>query len=69
MGMTRIHADGRRDEWLDQPLPDTTRTYSRQARDAFREWPENAIGIEGPVVIPLSAPWWVRLLRWLFRVE
>jgi hypothetical protein len=36
-------------------------------RSAFREWPENCLGITGPVVIRTRAPWWVRAIRWLFR--
>lgn len=48
-------------------MNDTTRTYARSVRDAFREWPENAIGITGPVVTRPAAPWRVRALRWLFN--
>lgn len=45
---------------------DTTRTFPRGLREAFREHTESALGIDGPV-IPLYRPWWVRLLRRLLN--
>jgi len=46
---------------------DGARRHARTLREAFREWPENAIGITGPVVIPLGYPWWVRAIRFVVR--
>lgn len=47
-------------------VPDTTRTFARSTRDAFKDWTENAIGIEGPVVIRARAPLWLVWLRRFF---
>lgn len=49
------------------PVPETTRTFARSRREAFRDWNENAIGVEGPVVIRAAPPWWLRWLRILFN--
>jgi hypothetical protein len=46
---------------------DTTRRFARTVRDAFRDWPENCIGITGPVVIKTQAPLWVRIVRAMLR--
>lgn len=48
------------------PVPDTTRTFARSTRDAFKDWTENAIGVEGPVVIRARAPLWLVWLRRFF---
>lgn len=29
--------------------PDTTRRHPRTTREAFRQWPENCLGIDAPV--------------------
>lgn len=50
-------------------MADTTRRFPRSLREAFKDWGESAIGITGPVVIPLRPPWWVRVLRRLLRVD
>ena len=44
---------------------ETYRRFPRSLREAFREWPENALGINDPGCIPTRSPWWVRVLRWL----
>lgn len=36
-------------------------------REAFKEWGESAVGIDGPIVIPTRPPLWVRVIRWLFN--
>lgn len=62
-------------EWMNNQgrvtpsMLDTTRTFPRSVRDAFKEWPETAIGVTGSAVIPTRPPLWVRALRWLLRVE
>lgn len=50
-------------------MNDTTRTFPRSLREAFREWGETAIGVTGPVVIPTRPPWWARVLRRLLRTD
>lgn len=55
--------------WRDQTASDTTKRFARSIRDAFREYPENAIGIAGPVVIEPHTPLWRRLIRWLFSTD
>jgi hypothetical protein len=41
---------------------DTTRTFPRSLREAWPvDFPTSAIGINGPVVIRLRSPWWLRL--------
>lgn len=46
----------------------TTRCHPRSLRYAFKEFPENCLGIEGNV-IQVSRPWWVRLLRVIFNFK
>ena len=48
-------------------LDDRTRRFPRSLREAFDERPECAIGITGPVVIPLCTPWWVQAIRIVLR--
>ncbi len=53
---------------------DTTRRHPRTVREAFPGlYRESAIGITGPAVIRLRAPWWVRVLRrldaWLLSMS
>jgi hypothetical protein len=42
--------------------------HLRMIRESPREWGENAIGIDGPIVTP-TAPWFVKMARWLLGVE
>lgn len=58
--------NSRRQAEVDAALA-TTRRYERTMRQAFREWPESAMGIAGPVITPCSG--WGRMVlavkRWL----
>lgn len=51
-------------------LNTTTRKFPRSLREAFPHLTgETAIGISGPVVIPLRPPWWARVARRMLRME
>ena len=36
---------------------DTTRRYPRSMREAFRNWPENCMGVEKPIPVGARPAW------------
>lgn len=46
---------------------ETERVFARSVRHAFREWPENAVGIDGPPEPLPSLPLLARLLQRLLN--
>lgn len=66
-GVVRVRAiedlEVQRDDEDDDSRWPTTRRFQRSIREAFREWPESALGIETPTVIHTRTPWWRKALR------
>ena len=39
-------------------MMDTTRRYPRSLKEAFRNWPENCMGVEKPIQCKRPPIWW-----------